>query len=197
MVLKSRIAQIEELNVAFTRKPGVDSRMLVQLMTQAHNLRYLDASGVSLDPWLFYVTPLHERQQQQQLKQQQNGEEQEQDIVLDWGRIRPQSMLKVAPWACHRLETISIGFATLQINQRQCQAIYAHLSYLPHLRRIHILPNHFPIKFEAGLEQLVTLRQLTHFDVHGTEREIPEERFRDSEIQLVYEKVVKLSNKRD
>ncbi|KAF9118460.1 hypothetical protein BGW39_001161 [Mortierella sp. 14UC] len=167
--LKGRIGQMEELNVAFTRKPGVDGRRLVQLMTRAQNLRHLDASGVSLDPWLFYVT---ESPQEVELQQQ---DEEEQEEVLEWGRIRPQTGAQVTSWACRHLEAISIGFATLQVNQRQCQAIYANLSRLQHLRRIHILPNHFPINFEAGLEQLATLRQLTHFDVHGTERVISKE----------------------
>ncbi|KAF9320160.1 hypothetical protein BGZ91_004799, partial [Linnemannia elongata] len=155
--LKDRIGQLEELNVAFTRKPGVDGRKLVQLMTRAHNLRYLDASGVSLDPWLFYVT---------QQQQQQEPEQDVQEDLPEWGRIRPQIATSATSWACRRLEVILIGFATLHVNTRQCQAIYANLSHLSNLRRIHILPNHFPINFESGLEQLATLRQLTHFDVH-------------------------------
>ncbi|KAK5801767.1 hypothetical protein F5H01DRAFT_354616 [Linnemannia elongata] len=164
--LKDRIGQLEELNVAFTRKPGVDGRKLVQLMTRAHNLRYLDASGVSLDPWLFYVT---------QQQQQQEPEQDIQEDLPEWGRIRPQMATSATSWACRRLEVILIGFATLHVNTRQCQAIYANLSHLSNLRRIHILPNHFPINFESGLEQLATLRQLTHFDVHGTEKVISED----------------------
>ncbi|KAF9132162.1 hypothetical protein BG015_003751 [Linnemannia schmuckeri] len=166
--LKDRIGQLEELNVAFTRKPGVDGRKLVQLMTCAHNLRYLDASGVSLDPWLFYVT---QHQQQEELESEQDVQED----IPEWGRIRPQVATSATSWACRRLEVISIGFATLHVNIRQCQAIYANLSHLPNLRRIHILPNHFPINFESGLEQLASLRQLTHFDVHATERVISED----------------------
>ncbi|KAF9536822.1 hypothetical protein EC957_009596 [Mortierella hygrophila] len=166
--LKARIGQLEELNVAFTRKPGVDGRKLIQLMTSAHNLRYLDASGVSLDPWLFYVT-------QQQEQQQQELEQDAQEDIPEWGRVRPQVAITATSWACRRLEVISIGFATLHVNTRQCQAIYTNLSHLPNLRRIHILPNHFPINFESGLEQLAALRQLTHFDVHGTERVISED----------------------
>lgn len=169
-VLKDRIGQLEELNVAFTRKPGVDGRKLVQLMTRAYNLRYLDASGVSLDPWLFYVT-----QQQEEQQHQQEPEQVAQEHAPEWGRIRPQLATPATSWACRRLEVISIGFATLHANTRQCQAIYANLSHLPNLRRIHILPNHFPISFESGLEQLAALRQLTHFDVHGTERVISED----------------------
>ncbi|KAF9102902.1 hypothetical protein BGX29_004045 [Mortierella sp. GBA35] len=170
--LKSRIGQMEELNVALTRKPGVDSRMLVQLMTRASNLRYLDASGVSLDPWLFQVIPDTDQQPRQQ---QQQIEQDNEENTPDWMRSRPQPLSPDKSWACHRLEAITIGFATLHANQRQCQAIYANLSHLHHLRRIHILPNHFPISFEAGIEQLASLRQLTHFDVHGIERVISEE----------------------
>ncbi|KAK3833362.1 MAG: hypothetical protein JOS17DRAFT_740286 [Linnemannia elongata] len=168
--LKDRIGQLEELNVAFTRKPGVDGRKLVQLMTRAYKLRYLDASGVSLDPWLFYVT-----QQQEDQQHQQEPEQDTQDDMPEWGRIRPQVATPTTSWACRTLEVISIGFATLHVNARQCQAIYANLSHLPNLRRIHILPNHFPISFESGLEQLAALRQLTHFDVHSTERVISED----------------------
>ncbi|KAK3836143.1 MAG: hypothetical protein J3R72DRAFT_450959, partial [Linnemannia gamsii] len=174
--LKNRIGQIEELNLAFTRKPGVDGRKLVQLMTRARNLRCLDASGVSLDPWLFSIPDpwvVHSTESTQE--EQQQGEEAHVEEVPEWGRIRPQAGEQVTSWACRRLETISIGFATLQVNQRQCQDIYANLSRLRHLRRIHILPNHFPINFEAGLEQLASLRQLEYFDVHGTERVISED----------------------
>ncbi|KAF9900611.1 hypothetical protein EC991_007092 [Linnemannia zychae] len=167
--LKSRIQQMEELTVAFTRKPGVDGRRLVQLMIRARNLRYLDASGVSLDPWLFYV---NESLQEEDVHQQ---DEEEHEEIPEWGRIRPQSGAQVTSWACRYLETISIGFTTLEVNRRQSQAIYANLSRLRHLRRIHILPNHFPVSFDAGLEQLATLKQLTHFDVHEAERVIPEE----------------------
>ncbi|KAG0289930.1 hypothetical protein BGZ97_006342 [Linnemannia gamsii] len=168
-VLKDRIGQMEELNVAFTRKPGVDGRKLVQLMTRARNLRYLDASGVSLDPWLFYVT-----QQQEEQQQQEPGQDAHEDIP-EWGRIRPQPSAPVTSWACRKLEVISIGFATLHVNTRQCQSIYANLSNLPNLRRIHILPNHFPINFESGLAQLALLRRLTHFDAHSTEKAISED----------------------
>lgn len=165
--LKDRIGQMEELNIAFTRKPGVDGRKLVQLMTRARNLRYLDASGVSLDPWLFYVT--------QQQEEQQEPEQDAQEDIPEWGRLKPQVSTPVTSWACHKLEVISIGFATLHDNTRQCQAIYANLSHLPNLRRIHILPNHFPINFDSGLAQLASLRQLVHFDAHGTEKVISEE----------------------
>ncbi|KAG0011273.1 hypothetical protein BGZ82_003054, partial [Podila clonocystis] len=43
-VLKDRIGQMEEINVAYTRKPGMSNAMLVELMCAAHNLRRLNAS---------------------------------------------------------------------------------------------------------------------------------------------------------
>ncbi|KAG0279681.1 hypothetical protein BGZ96_001855 [Linnemannia gamsii] len=166
-VLKDRIGQMEELNIAFTRKPGVDGSKLVQLMTRARNLRYLDASGVSLDPWLFYVT--------QQPETHPLSEQDAQEDISECSRLGPQVSTSITSWACRKLEVISIGFATLHVNNRQCHAIYANLSHLPNLRRIHILPNHFPINFESGLRQLASLRQLVHFDAHGTEKAISED----------------------
>ncbi|KAF9186045.1 hypothetical protein BGZ51_002289 [Haplosporangium sp. Z 767] len=168
--LGSCIEQIQELSVAFTRKPGVSSQMLVDLMAKAKNLRTLDASGISLDPSQFNVDPL-----------ENDGSSRTVPMMLDGikdtihGSISGTPSLISPSWACHGLEVISIGFSTLHADPSQCRSIYASLSRLRRLRRIHILPNHFPISFDAGLDQLESLKELTHFDVHGTERRMSEE----------------------
>ncbi|KAG0248624.1 hypothetical protein BG011_010075 [Mortierella polycephala] len=168
--LGSCIEQIQELNVAFTRKPGVSSQMLVELMAKAKNLRILDASGISLYPSQFNIDPLAN-----------DGSSRTAPMTLEGNRNITQGGISDMPslispsWACHGLEVISIGFSTLHMDPNQCQAIYAGLSRLRRLRRIHILPNHLPISFDAGLDQLASLKELTHFDVHGTERRMSEE----------------------
>ncbi|KAG0057705.1 hypothetical protein BGZ83_005644 [Gryganskiella cystojenkinii] len=154
------ISQLEELDVSFTRRPGLSNEWLTHLMRYAFNLRILNASGITLSPWQFVVAP---HPQQSTVGDQ---------VALS-SPSPPSSVSKSLPhvptgWSCHRLEKISIGFATLHVNQRQCQAIYGTLSQLTRLRQIHILPNHFPLTFEAGLGQLSTLRELTHLDIHGS-----------------------------
>ncbi|KAI9234689.1 MAG: hypothetical protein BYD32DRAFT_422914 [Podila humilis] len=139
-VLKERIGQIEELNVAYTRKPGMSNAQLVELMCAAHNLRRLNASGISLDPWHFNIHQTH----------------------------ATNSLLEM-PWACQRLQVLIIGFATLHANTRLCKTIYSNLSQLTDLEQIRILPNHLPISFQAGLGELEKLRRLEHFDAHGTD----------------------------
>ncbi|KFH68890.1 hypothetical protein MVEG_05694 [Podila verticillata NRRL 6337] len=139
-VLKERIGQIEELNVAYTRKPGMSNAQLVELMCAAHNLRRLNASGISLDPWHFNIHQTH----------------------------ATNSLLEM-PWACQRLQVLIIGFATLHANTRLCKTIYSNLSQLTDLEQIRILPNHLPISFQAGLGELEKLRRLEHFDAHGNQ----------------------------
>jgi len=149
------ISQLEELDLSSTKKPGLSNGMLVQLMSHAYDLRILNVSGISLNPRQFVIA--------------------EPDRVQDANETdATQTMLHQTPlsrqpagWRCHRLEEITIGFATIHVTLGECRSIYGSLAQLPELRQIHILPNHLPLTLEAGLGQLATLKHLKHLDIHG------------------------------
>ncbi|KAF9423459.1 hypothetical protein BGZ94_008283 [Podila epigama] len=152
--LKPRMSQLEELNVANVRNPGMTSAMLIELMCDADKLLYLNASGIMVAPRQFVI------QQDDPMINSNNSTDGIKDNHLgDDGT----TMM----WTCRHLKSLTIGFAMLYSDIRQYQVIYRNLGRLQQLEHLRILPTHFALTFEAGLEALSELKKLEVFDVHG------------------------------
>ncbi|KAF9581540.1 hypothetical protein BGW38_001409 [Lunasporangiospora selenospora] len=164
--LRRHVLTLQELDLSFTRKPGLTSPMLMELMAQAIHLRYLDSSGTMLNLHL-----LNDEPKVGKMRMLKRSETMESTHETE----SRSDQTSTTPWGCDNLEVLKFGFQAAHPGSRGVYQLCDYIGQLTRLQELHILPSYFPVQLEEGLIKLETLKNLRVFSVHPANKPIQEE----------------------